>query len=135
MADELDKIKQILGEDKNNITSNANFGATGLNMDQTLNQIKPGTLTYALNAALENFDASSVNYQNGIPYQTRWVLDEYVERDKWEKDQKIYERDGTARSFKGQDEGFCGEGQLGALGFTAAILLGVAIYTFRTRGD
>ena len=64
MADELDKIKQILGEDKNNITSNANFGVTGLNMDQTLNQIKPGTLTYALNAALENFDASSVNYQN-----------------------------------------------------------------------
>ena len=64
MADELDKIKQILNEDKNNITSNVNFGATGLNMDQTLNQIKPGTLTYALNATLENFDASSVNYQN-----------------------------------------------------------------------
>jgi hypothetical protein len=33
-------------------------------MDQSVNQIKPGTLTYALNAALENFDASSVNYQN-----------------------------------------------------------------------
>jgi len=64
MADELDKIKQILDGDKNNITPNANFGATGLNMDQTLNQIKPGTLTYALNAALENFDASSINYQN-----------------------------------------------------------------------
>jgi uncharacterized protein (TIGR02145 family) len=64
MADELDKIKKILDGDQNNITPNVNFGATGLNMDQTLNQIKPGTLTYALNAALENFDASSVNYQN-----------------------------------------------------------------------
>lgn len=64
MADELDKIKQILGGDKSNIKQQPNFGATGLNMDQTLNQIKPGTLTYALNAALENFDASSVNYQN-----------------------------------------------------------------------
>jgi len=64
MADELDKIKQILGGDQSNIKPQPNFGATGLNMDQTLNQIKPGTLTYALNAALENFDASSVNYQN-----------------------------------------------------------------------
>lgn len=64
MADELDKIKKILDKDKSNITPNANFGYTGLNMDQTLNQIKPGTLTYALNAALENFDSSSINYQN-----------------------------------------------------------------------
>jgi uncharacterized protein (TIGR02145 family) len=64
MADELDKIKQILGGDQSNIKLEPNFGAIGLNMDQTLNQIKPGTLTYALNAALENFDASSVNYQN-----------------------------------------------------------------------
>jgi uncharacterized protein (TIGR02145 family) len=64
MADELDKLKKILSGDKSNITPNANFGYTGLNMDQTVNQIKPGTLTYALNAALENFDASSINYQN-----------------------------------------------------------------------
>ena len=64
MADELDKIKKILEKDENNITQNINFGGIGLNMDQTLNQIKLGTLTYALNAALENFDASSVNYQN-----------------------------------------------------------------------
>jgi hypothetical protein len=33
-------------------------------MDQSVNQIKPGTLTYALNATLENFDANSINYQN-----------------------------------------------------------------------
>jgi len=47
-----------------NVRLEYNNGTVGLNMDQTLNQIKPGTLTYALNAALENFDASSVNYQN-----------------------------------------------------------------------
>ena len=51
-------------EQKGNIKQEYNNATVGLNMDQTLNQIKPGTLTYALNAALENFDASSVNYQN-----------------------------------------------------------------------
>jgi hypothetical protein len=64
MADELEKIKQILGGDQSNIKTEYNFAYVGLNMDQTVNQIKPGTLTYALNAALENFDSSSVNYQN-----------------------------------------------------------------------
>ena len=47
-----------------NIRTNYNNATVGLNMDQSVNQIKPGTLTYALNAAVENFDASSVNYQN-----------------------------------------------------------------------
>jgi hypothetical protein len=47
-----------------NIRQEYNNATVGLNMDQSVNQIKPGTLTYALNAALENFDASSVNYQN-----------------------------------------------------------------------
>ena len=51
-------------EQQGNIRQEYNNATVGLNMDQTLNQIKPGTLTYALNAALENFDASSVNYQN-----------------------------------------------------------------------
>ena len=51
-------------EQKGNIKQEYNNATVGLNMDQTLNQIKPGTLTYALNAALENFDANSVNYQN-----------------------------------------------------------------------
>jgi uncharacterized protein (TIGR02145 family) len=64
MADELSKIKQIINGDQNNVKPEVGYGMIGLNMDQTLNQIKPGTLTYALNAALENFDASSVNYQN-----------------------------------------------------------------------
>jgi hypothetical protein len=51
-------------EQQGNIRAEYNNATIGLNMDQTLNQIKPGTLTYALNAALENFDSSSVNYQN-----------------------------------------------------------------------
>ncbi len=80
-------------------------------------------------------DPGSVEYKNGVPYQTRWVLDEYVEREAWEKDQKIYERDGTLRAPTSEDEGFSGNRQLGALGFTAAILLGVAIYTFKARSD
>jgi hypothetical protein len=64
MADELDQIKKILGGDQGNIRPEYNNGNVGLNMDQSVNQIKPGTLTYALNAAVENFDANSVNYQN-----------------------------------------------------------------------
>jgi len=47
-----------------NIKIEYNQGTTGMNMDNTVNQIQKGTLTYALNAAVENFDANSVNYQN-----------------------------------------------------------------------
>jgi hypothetical protein len=49
---------------QSNIRQEYNNATVGLNMDQSVNQIKPVTLTYALNAALENFDANSVNYQN-----------------------------------------------------------------------
>ena len=49
---------------QSNIKQEYNNATVGLNMDQSVNQIKPGTLTYALNAAVENFDANSVNYQN-----------------------------------------------------------------------
>ena len=41
-----------------------NNATSGLNMDQTPNQIPKGKLTYALNASVENFDSNSVNYQN-----------------------------------------------------------------------
>ena len=44
-----------------NIRPEFNTANTGLNLDLTVNQIPKGTLTYALNASLENFDASSVN--------------------------------------------------------------------------
>jgi len=64
MADELDQIKKILDGDKSNIKMEYGVAVSGLNMDNTINQVKPGELTYALNAALENFDSSSVNYQN-----------------------------------------------------------------------
>ena len=64
MADELNKIRKILDGDSSNIKQEYNNATTGLNMDQTLNQIQKGRLTYALNASVENFDANSVNYQN-----------------------------------------------------------------------
>ena len=64
MADELDKIRKILGGDENNVKSEYNVASTGLNLDNSVSQIAKGQLTYALNASVENFDASSVNYQN-----------------------------------------------------------------------
>jgi hypothetical protein len=51
-------------EQQGNVKQEYNLGRIGLNMDSTVNQIEKGKLTYALNANLENFDASSVNYQN-----------------------------------------------------------------------
>jgi hypothetical protein len=47
-----------------NIKVEYNTATTGLNMDNTVNQIPKGALTYALNASVENFDANSINYQN-----------------------------------------------------------------------
>lgn len=51
-------------KNQGNINSDINQGNAGMNMDLTPNGIGKGVLTYALNAALENFDANSVNYQN-----------------------------------------------------------------------
>lgn len=51
-------------QEQSNIRQENNVATTGLNMDQTVNQVQKGQLTYALNAAVENFDATSVNYQN-----------------------------------------------------------------------
>ena len=64
MADELDQIKKILGGDQNNVNQEYNTASSGLNMDQSVNQIAKGSLTYALNANMENFDANSTSYQN-----------------------------------------------------------------------
>jgi uncharacterized protein (TIGR02145 family) len=47
-----------------NIRNEFNTASTGLNMDQSVNQIPKGSLTYALNANMENFDANSASYQN-----------------------------------------------------------------------
>jgi len=51
-------------ETTSNIRQEYNLGRIGLNLDSSVNQVDKGKLTYALNAALENFDDSSVNYQN-----------------------------------------------------------------------
>ena len=51
---------------KGNINQNYNTANTGLNLDSSINQVKKGSLTYALNAAIENFDGNIVNYQNEL---------------------------------------------------------------------
>ena len=51
-------------QEQDNIKQEYNNATIGLNMDQALNQVKKGMLTYALNAAVENFDANGINYAN-----------------------------------------------------------------------
>lgn len=50
-------------ENSSNINQEYNVAATGLQMDNSQNNIKKGSLSYALNAAIENFDSNSINYQ------------------------------------------------------------------------
>ena len=47
-----------------NIKVEYNTATIGMNMDNSVNQVPKGALTYALNASLENFDGNIVNYQN-----------------------------------------------------------------------
>lgn len=54
----------MAGEETGNIKLQQAVGRIGLDMDSSANQVAPGKLSYALNAALENYDANSVNYQN-----------------------------------------------------------------------
>jgi hypothetical protein len=49
---------------KGNIKQEYNVAAKGLNLDNSQNNIDKGILSYALNAAMENFDANSFQYQN-----------------------------------------------------------------------
>ncbi len=57
-----------MAEDNKNPKSDINFefgqSFKGLNMDNIPSQIDKGSLSYALNAAIENFDANSITYQN-----------------------------------------------------------------------
>jgi hypothetical protein len=60
-------------EDKKNTSSKPSdirlemgVARTGLNLDSSINQVGPGRVTYALNAAVENFDGSTVSYQNEL---------------------------------------------------------------------
>ena len=50
--------------DSGTVRPEYNMAVAGLNMDQSVNQVGRGQLTYALNAAVENFDSNSINYQN-----------------------------------------------------------------------
>lgn len=54
----------MAGEETTNIRQENNTARSGMNMDMSIGQIPKGTLTYALNGAVENFDSNSVNYQN-----------------------------------------------------------------------
>lgn len=49
---------------QSNINQNPNQAMLGLNTDGISQQIKPGTLTYALNAQINSFDGNMVTYQN-----------------------------------------------------------------------
>ena len=51
-------------QEQGNIRQEFSLGRTGLNMDSSVNQVEKGKLTYALNASVENFSATAVNYQN-----------------------------------------------------------------------
>lgn len=53
-----------MAEQQSNIKQENNSAIAGLNLDNTVNQVPKGKLTYALNAVIENFDGNSVNYQN-----------------------------------------------------------------------
>lgn len=46
------------------VNSNPNQAILGLNTDNIPQQVKPGTLTYALNAQVDSFDGNMVTYQN-----------------------------------------------------------------------
>jgi hypothetical protein len=54
----------MAGEETTNIRQENNAARSGMNADLSIGQIPKGTLTYALNGAVENFDSNSVNYQN-----------------------------------------------------------------------
>jgi len=47
-----------------NIKIDYNTASTGLNMDNMLSQIPKGSLSYSLNASVENYDSNSISYQN-----------------------------------------------------------------------
>jgi len=50
--------------EQSNVRQEYNLGRVGIDMDSSVNQIQKGKLSYALNGALENFDANSISYQN-----------------------------------------------------------------------
>lgn len=55
-----------MAEEGSNIQQSINSANTGLNLDLSVSQISKGTLSYSLNAAVENFSDTSVSYQNEL---------------------------------------------------------------------
>ena len=55
-----------MAEEQGNIKQQYSHATVGLNMDQVPSQITKGSLTYALNATVENFDSNTLNYQNEL---------------------------------------------------------------------
>lgn len=53
-----------MAEQNSNISMNPNQAYLGLNMDNIPQQVKPGSLTYALNARVSSFDGQEITYQN-----------------------------------------------------------------------
>lgn len=53
-----------MAEKNSNIKQENNSANAGMNLEKSTAQIPKGTLSYALNAAVENFDANGVSYQN-----------------------------------------------------------------------
>src|ERR1044072_9161455 len=53
-----------MAEQQNNINQNTNQALLGMNTDSILQKVKPGTLTYALNAQVDSFDGNMITYQN-----------------------------------------------------------------------
>ena len=51
-------------KNQGNVKQEFNVAAKGLNLDSSQNNIEKGILSYALNAAMENYDANSIQYQN-----------------------------------------------------------------------
>jgi hypothetical protein len=47
-----------------NINRESNTATSGMNLERSVSQVPKGVVTYALNAAVENFDANGINYQN-----------------------------------------------------------------------
>jgi hypothetical protein len=51
-------------ERQSNIRQENNVARSGMALDSSVNQLQKGQVSYALNAAVENFDENSINYQN-----------------------------------------------------------------------
>lgn len=51
-------------KNNSNIKQENNAAQAGMNLERSVSQISKGTLSYALNAVVENFDANGVSYQN-----------------------------------------------------------------------